>query len=76
MAFFYDTHAHLDYPDYAKDLTEVIARAQAAGDVYKRQTWTRVTGDWKVAEPAGWKACATLRGHSCPRVPGTFQSPV
>jgi hypothetical protein len=21
--------------------------------------WTWVTGDWKVAEPAGWKACAT-----------------
>ena len=31
MAIFYDTHAHLDYQDYAKDLTEVIARAQAAG---------------------------------------------
>jgi TatD DNase family protein len=31
MATFYDTHAHLDYPDYAKDLTDVIARAQAAG---------------------------------------------
>ena len=31
MAVFYDTHAHLDFPDYAKDLTEVIARAQAAG---------------------------------------------
>jgi TatD DNase family protein len=31
MAIFYDTHAHLDYPDYAKDFTEVIARAQAAG---------------------------------------------
>jgi len=31
MADFYDTHAHLDYPDYAKDFTEVIARAQAAG---------------------------------------------
>jgi TatD DNase family protein len=31
MATFYDTHAHLDYPDYAKDLTEVIGRAQAAG---------------------------------------------
>jgi TatD DNase family protein len=31
MAIFYDTHAHLDYPDYAKDLSEVIARAQAAG---------------------------------------------
>jgi TatD DNase family protein len=31
MATFYDTHAHLDYPDYAKDLTEVIERAQTAG---------------------------------------------
>jgi TatD DNase family protein len=28
---FYDTHAHLDYTDYAPDLTEVVARAQAAG---------------------------------------------
>jgi TatD DNase family protein len=28
---FYDTHTHLDYPDYAPDLAEVIARAQAAG---------------------------------------------
>ena len=31
MAIFFDTHAHLDYPDYAPDLTEVVARAQAAG---------------------------------------------
>ena len=31
MATFYDTHAHLDYPDYADDLSEVVARAQAAG---------------------------------------------
>jgi len=31
MATFYDTHAHLDLPDYEKDLPEVIARAQAAG---------------------------------------------
>lgn len=31
MATFYDTHAHLDYPDYGKDLPEVIGRAQAAG---------------------------------------------
>jgi TatD DNase family protein len=31
MATFYDTHAHLDYPDYADDLPEVIARAHAAG---------------------------------------------
>jgi TatD DNase family protein len=31
MAVFYDTHAHLDYPDYAEDLTDVIERARAAG---------------------------------------------
>jgi len=28
---FYDTHAHLDYPDYAGDFAEVIVRARAAG---------------------------------------------
>jgi TatD DNase family protein len=31
MAVFFDTHAHLDYPDYAPDLADVIARAQADG---------------------------------------------
>ena len=31
MPHFYDTHAHLDYPDYAADFPEVIARAEAAG---------------------------------------------
>ena len=31
MPVFYDTHAHLDYPDYANDLPEVIERARAAG---------------------------------------------
>jgi TatD DNase family protein len=31
MAIFFDTHAHLDYPDYAPDFSEVIARAQAVG---------------------------------------------
>jgi TatD DNase family protein len=29
--FFYDTHAHLDFPDFARDLPDVVARAQAAG---------------------------------------------
>src|SRR5688500_910152 len=28
---FYDTHAHMDYPDYAPDLVHVIERAQACG---------------------------------------------
>ena len=31
MATFFDTHAHLDYPEFEKDFPEVIARAQAAG---------------------------------------------
>src|SRR5712671_4879917 len=31
MPIFYDTHAHLDFPDFAQDLTSVIERAEAAG---------------------------------------------
>ena len=31
MAEFFDTHAHLDYPDYEKDFAEVLSRAQTAG---------------------------------------------
>lgn len=33
MPDFYDTHAHLDYPDFAPDLPQVIERARAAGIV-------------------------------------------
>ncbi len=28
---FYDTHAHLDFPDFANEIPEIIARAEAAG---------------------------------------------
>jgi TatD DNase family protein len=31
MAIFYDTHAHLTYPDFADELPEIVARAEAAG---------------------------------------------
>jgi TatD DNase family protein len=31
MPTFFDTHAHLDYPEFAPDFAEVLARAQAAG---------------------------------------------
>ena len=31
MTIFYDTHAHLDFPDFAADLPQVVERAHAAG---------------------------------------------
>ena len=31
MAIFFDTHAHLDYPEYEPDLTAVIERARLGG---------------------------------------------
>ena len=31
MPTFYDTHAHLDYPDFAQELPQIVARARAAG---------------------------------------------
>ena len=31
MPVFFDTHAHLDYPEYEKDFPEMLARARAAG---------------------------------------------
>ena len=31
MATFYDTHAHLDYPDFAGDFPQMLERAHAAG---------------------------------------------
>lgn len=31
MAIFYDTHAHLDYPDFADELAQVVERAGQAG---------------------------------------------
>jgi TatD DNase family protein len=31
LPVFYDTHAHLDYPDFAGELPQLVERAQAAG---------------------------------------------
>ena len=36
MSIFFDTHAHLDYPDYAPDLDEVVARmARTSAGIYQ-----------------------------------------
>src|ERR1043165_527929 len=31
MATFYDTHGHLDYPDFQPDFADILSRARAAG---------------------------------------------
>ena len=31
MPIFYDTHAHLDYPDFQSDFAQILERSQAAG---------------------------------------------
>src|SRR6476646_5769052 len=31
MVVFYDTHAHLDYPDFANELPQIISRAEVVG---------------------------------------------
>ena len=31
MSNYFDTHAHLDYPDFAADMAQVIERARVAG---------------------------------------------
>src|SRR6266478_5288852 len=31
MPTFYDTHAHLDYPDFTSELPQIVARAESAG---------------------------------------------
>ncbi len=33
MAIFYDTHAHLDYPEFESDFADVLSRARGAGIV-------------------------------------------
>jgi len=46
------------------------------GDVSQKTDSNHMKATGKSPEPAGWKACATQRRHSCLRVLGTFQPPV
>ena len=51
MPVFYDTHAHLDYPEYASDFEDVLKRAAEAGITRLISIGTRI---WKAAV-ARWR---------------------
>src|SRR5687767_11003447 len=51
-AFFYDTHAHLDFPDFESDLEEVVSRADAAGISRIITIGTTLDGSRKAVELA------------------------
>lgn len=53
MAIFYDTHAHLNFPDYAPDLPEVVERANAAGIEKIICIGTDIAGSRRAVEIAG-----------------------
>jgi TatD DNase family protein len=53
MALFYDTHAHLDFPDFQPDLREVIERARAAGIAKIISIGTDLTSSRRAVEIAG-----------------------
>lgn len=57
MAVFYDTHAHLDYPDFAQDLDQVVARANAAGIAKIISIGTDLESSRRAIELAGKFSC-------------------
>lgn len=52
MAEFYDTHAHLDFPDFEADLPEIVARARDAGIVRILSVGTTLASSRRVLEIA------------------------
>src|SRR5438445_8223378 len=71
MPTFYDTHAHLDYPDFAPDLAQVMSRASAAGIVKVISIGTDLESSARaiklserfsnVYAAAGWHPCEAAR---------------
>src|SRR5688572_25627146 len=49
---FYETHAHLDFPDFENDLGDVISRAEAAGISRIITIGTTLDGSRKAVELA------------------------
>ena len=68
-------NTELEYPRSIKHANAVVTMPPEAG-VIKSWVKKRERATGKSPEPAGWKARATWRRHSCLRVPGTFLSPV
>ena len=57
MALFYDTHAHLDFPDFQSDLPDVIERAMAAGIAKIISIGTDLESSGRAIELAGRFPC-------------------
>src|SRR5260370_28082722 len=70
MPSFYDTHAHLDYPDFTGDLPQVLERAHAAGITKIISIGTDVASSQRAIElserfgqvfaPVGWPPAHAL----------------
>ena len=46
---FFDTHAHLDYPDFAEDFAQVVVRAEAGGMSKIVSIWTDLVSSHRSA---------------------------
>ena len=54
MAEFYDTHAHLDYPDFTDELPQLVERAAAAGITRLVSIGTDLASSAKAVAVAEW----------------------
>jgi TatD DNase family protein len=57
MSVFYDTHAHLDGPEFSPDFGEVVKRAQAAGVVKMISIGTNLTSSARAVQLAEEYPC-------------------
>jgi len=57
MAVFFDTHAHLDYPDFASDFAQLIERAKLAGIVKMISIGTDLESSARAIKLAEEHAC-------------------
>ena len=63
MAVFFDTHAHLDYPDFAPDLEQVIERA-AAAEIVRKSFRSGPTSKARMKRAIGLCGAISARGYA------------